>query len=121
MPDGWPAGLKATAAMRKLIEGRTVACEFRGHDRYKRSIGLCRADGRDLGAAMASAGMAWRQLHDQLPQLLWRNRPALADRRAAPGARTTPGHSLPGAVAIAIWPADTPPDTGGTCAAACDA
>ena len=37
--DGWAAGLKATAAMRSLIEGRQVACEFRGHDRYKRSIG----------------------------------------------------------------------------------
>src|SRR5689334_20650381 len=46
--DGWPAGLKATAAMRKLIGGRAVTCEFRGHDRYKRSIGLCRANGQDL-------------------------------------------------------------------------
>jgi hypothetical protein len=30
------AGLKATAAMRKLIEGKVVTCEFRGHDRYRR-------------------------------------------------------------------------------------
>jgi endonuclease YncB( thermonuclease family) len=44
---------------RKLIEGRAVACEFRGHDRYKRSIGLCRASGEDLGADIVSAGMAW--------------------------------------------------------------
>lgn len=57
--DGWPAGVEATNAMRRLIEGRAVACEFRGHDRYKRSIGLCRADGRDLGAAMVELGMAW--------------------------------------------------------------
>jgi endonuclease YncB( thermonuclease family) len=57
--DGWPAGLEATAAMRKLMEGRAVTCEYRGHDRYKRSIGLCRAGGEDLGAAMVSAGMAW--------------------------------------------------------------
>jgi endonuclease YncB( thermonuclease family) len=57
--DGWAAGLKATAAMRKLIEGRAVTCEFRGHDRYKRSIGLCRAGNEDLGAAMVSTGMAW--------------------------------------------------------------
>lgn len=34
--DGWPAGLHATAAMRKLIQGRPVACEFSGHDRYSR-------------------------------------------------------------------------------------
>jgi endonuclease YncB( thermonuclease family) len=36
-----------------------VVCELRGHDRYRRSIGLCRADGRDLGAAMVELGMAW--------------------------------------------------------------
>jgi endonuclease YncB( thermonuclease family) len=57
--DGWPAGLEATATMRKLIGGKTVVCEFRGHDRYKRSIGLCRAGGEDLGAEMVRAGMAW--------------------------------------------------------------
>ena len=57
--DGWPAGLEATATMRRLIDGRAVACEFRGHDRYRRSIGLCRADGQDLGAAMVELGMAW--------------------------------------------------------------
>lgn len=38
---------------------REIACEGRGHDRCGRAIGLCRADGLDLGAAMVSAGMAW--------------------------------------------------------------
>jgi endonuclease YncB( thermonuclease family) len=57
--DGWRAGLEATAAMRRLIEGKVVTCELRGHDRYRRSIGLCRADGRDLGAEMVELGMAW--------------------------------------------------------------
>lgn len=57
--DGWAAGLEATAVMRKLIEGRAVVCELRGHDRYQRSIGLCRAGGEDLSAAIVSAGMAW--------------------------------------------------------------
>ena len=28
-------------------------------DRYGRSVAVCRADGRDLGADMVSAGMAW--------------------------------------------------------------
>jgi endonuclease YncB( thermonuclease family) len=32
---------------------------MRGHDRYGRSIGLCRAGGKDLGAELVSAGMAW--------------------------------------------------------------
>jgi endonuclease YncB( thermonuclease family) len=42
-----------------MIEGKVVVCELRGHDRYRRSIGLCRADGQDLGAAMVEQGMAW--------------------------------------------------------------
>jgi endonuclease YncB( thermonuclease family) len=32
---------------------------MRGHDRYKRSIGLYRAGGEDLGTEMVSAGVAW--------------------------------------------------------------
>jgi endonuclease YncB( thermonuclease family) len=41
------------------MRGKAIACENRGRDRYGRSIGLCRANGEDLGAAMVSAGMAW--------------------------------------------------------------
>ena len=37
----------------------TVVCENRGYDRYGRMIGLCRADGVDIQAAMVRAGMAW--------------------------------------------------------------
>jgi hypothetical protein len=52
------AGLSGSRpAMRKLIGERVVVCEFREHDRYKRSIGLCQAGGEDLGAAMVSTGM----------------------------------------------------------------
>jgi endonuclease YncB( thermonuclease family) len=36
-----------------------IRCEDRGHDRYGRTIGLCRAGQQDLGAAMVSTGMAW--------------------------------------------------------------
>jgi endonuclease YncB( thermonuclease family) len=36
-----------------------VRCEDRGHDRYRRTIGLCRVDGQDLGVLMVSAGIAW--------------------------------------------------------------
>src|SRR3954452_15705468 len=57
--DGWMAGRGATAAMLQLVKGRTVACEAKVKDRYGRTVALCRADGRDLGAAMVSAGMAW--------------------------------------------------------------
>jgi len=37
--DGWPARIEVTAAMRRLIEGKLVTCEARGHDRYRRTIG----------------------------------------------------------------------------------
>lgn len=57
--DGWPAGVEATRAIERLMAMGSVQCEDRGRDRYGRSIGLCRAAGRDLGAEMVSAGMAW--------------------------------------------------------------
>ena len=56
--DGWQAGKAASQTLAALMEGRTIACESRGHDRYGRSVALCRADGRDLGAEMVRAGMA---------------------------------------------------------------
>ena len=58
-PDGWPAGRAATTYMRDLVRGHHVECEARGHDRYGRTIGLCRADGVDIQAQMVQAGMAW--------------------------------------------------------------
>lgn len=57
--DDWPAGQEATKALSDLIQGRAVACEARTQDRYGRTVGLCRADGQDIGAAMVRAGMAW--------------------------------------------------------------
>jgi endonuclease YncB( thermonuclease family) len=41
------------------MKGRDITCEDRGQDRYGRTIGLCRADGDDLSAAMVRLGMAW--------------------------------------------------------------
>jgi len=49
----WSAGVAASYALADLM--RAITCEDRGRDRYGRSIGLCRADGQHLGAAMVSA------------------------------------------------------------------
>jgi endonuclease YncB( thermonuclease family) len=57
--DGWPAGVEAKHELEQLMAREQVPCEDRGHDRYKRTIGLCSADGEELGATMVSAGMAW--------------------------------------------------------------
>ena len=52
-------GVAAAYALADLMRGRTVQCEAMGQDRYGRTLGLCRADGRDLGASMVRKGMAW--------------------------------------------------------------
>jgi endonuclease YncB( thermonuclease family) len=53
------AGQEASKAMLELVAGRKIICEARVTDRYGRTVALCRASGRDFGAAMVSAGMAW--------------------------------------------------------------
>lgn len=65
-----PCRAKSTAPKMEVFAGsdsppvragvsKTIICQLRGHDRYKRSIGLCRANAEDLSAAMVRAGMAW--------------------------------------------------------------
>lgn len=62
-----PAGARAkpTIAARRraprwpgLVGGQAVACQGRGRDRYGRLLAVCTAGGRDLNAAMVSAGWA---------------------------------------------------------------
>jgi endonuclease YncB( thermonuclease family) len=57
--DGWMGGIEATKTLIEMTRGRAVSCQDRVKDRYGRTVALCRADGRDLGAAMVSAGMAY--------------------------------------------------------------
>lgn len=42
----------------RVIRGHKVTCETKDTDRYGRTVAICRADGRDLGADMVRAGMA---------------------------------------------------------------
>lgn len=77
--DDWPGGIEARRLLETMVVGKRIECEFRGKDRYGRSIGLCRADGRDLGAEMVAAGMAWaftRYSSDYVEQ----ERAAIAER-----------------------------------------
>lgn len=57
--DDWPAGQAARRALEALTRDRTVVCEPRGLDRYRRVLALCRAGGQDIAAAMVSSGLAW--------------------------------------------------------------
>jgi endonuclease YncB( thermonuclease family) len=53
------AGIEAKRTLELFLAQGSVECEYRGRDRYGRSIGVCRVGGRDLGAELVSAGMAW--------------------------------------------------------------
>lgn len=55
----WACGMAATAALTRMLEGRTVRCEQRGTDKYGRMLGVCFADGRDINAQMVREGHAW--------------------------------------------------------------
>ena len=57
--DGWPAEQTATEHLHALIRNRQVSCEPRTLDRYGRTVAICHADGRDLGADMVADGHAW--------------------------------------------------------------
>ena len=57
-PQGWRAGIEAVRALAAMIERRPVTCEAKAQDGYGRWVALCRAGGRDLGAAMVVSGMA---------------------------------------------------------------
>lgn len=57
--DDWPAGQEARRALEALTRDRTVVCEARGMDRYRRVVAQCRAGGTDIAASLVSAGLAW--------------------------------------------------------------
>ena len=62
-PEGWRAGLEAARALAAMVERWPVTCEAKSIDAKSidaqgRTVALCRAAGRDLGAAMVLAGMA---------------------------------------------------------------
>lgn len=54
----YDCGARATATLAGLVGGRPVSCEGRERDRYGRLLAVCTASGRDLNAAMVSAGWA---------------------------------------------------------------
>jgi len=58
--DGWAAGKVAADYLAQLMQGKTVSCELKNKEGADRTnSALCKANGQDPSAAMASAGMAW--------------------------------------------------------------
>jgi endonuclease YncB( thermonuclease family) len=55
----WSCGTAATEALFEIMRGANVRCDDVVTDDYGRTVGNCTADGRDIGAQMVRAGMAW--------------------------------------------------------------
>lgn len=54
----WPCGRLSRDALARLVDGRVVSCEGRGHDHYGRLLARCTAGGVDLNRAMVEEGWA---------------------------------------------------------------
>ena len=52
------AGQDSKRWMVAYLEGKTVTCDLNGDRTYDRWVGVCQADGQDLGAAVIAAGHA---------------------------------------------------------------
>ena len=64
---GWKAARAARKHLDQLVSGRLVDCEYRGKAADEMDLAVCRADGRDIGADLVRAGLAWsygNQSHD---------------------------------------------------------
>lgn len=55
---GTRAGQDARRWMVNFLAGKTVHCELTGERTYDRMVGVCFADGQDIGAAAIAAGHA---------------------------------------------------------------
>jgi endonuclease YncB( thermonuclease family) len=57
--NGFLAGAYAAGVLRGLLDGRLVICIPKTQDRYGRTVGVCLADGMDVGAEMVRQGVAY--------------------------------------------------------------
>ncbi|PST21861.1 thermonuclease family protein [Mesorhizobium plurifarium] len=56
--DVWDCGAQARQRLADLVAGAMIVCRLHGHDRYGRELGVCAADGTDLGREMVLSGHA---------------------------------------------------------------
>lgn len=59
LPGRWRCGIAAARVLRRLVKGRDVVCKPVGTDLYKRMLGICYVDGKDINAEMVRLGYAW--------------------------------------------------------------
>lgn len=58
MPVPEPGGPEAAAFMAHLVDGQILICDLTGERTHRREVGICRLDGRDVGAELIAAGLA---------------------------------------------------------------
>ena len=60
LPDGkkWRCGQTAALKLDEFIGNKTITCNKKGKDRYRRIVAVCSADGVDLGAWLVENGWA---------------------------------------------------------------
>lgn len=56
--EDWACGREAQQVLTAIIRNKTIACDQRGTDKYKRILGVCFADGEDINAFMVETGYA---------------------------------------------------------------
>src|SRR5271170_6526518 len=62
--NGWPAGKASADHLGELIRGHVLVCEPVDAEHSGPPSAICKADSRDVAAAMVSAGMAWARLSE---------------------------------------------------------
>lgn len=55
----WACGDAATNFLRRLVEGRQVACQEAGRDRFGRVLAVCTVGETEINAALVREGLAW--------------------------------------------------------------
>lgn len=64
---GWECGAWSATVLADIIGSAAVTCQQKDTDRYGRTVALCHAGGRDIGAQMVKAGaaVAYRRYSDR--------------------------------------------------------
>jgi endonuclease YncB( thermonuclease family) len=82
----------AATRLQALTSGRSIVCQEKDRDRYRRAVAICRAAGEDLGAILVRLAWAFvRYSSDYVDQ----EANATVERRGVPWAR------LPACVGVA--------------------
>lgn len=56
--DEWPCGQVAKTVLSDWLDGRAVVCSSKGKDKYRRTLSVCKVDGKDIGKWMVTRGWA---------------------------------------------------------------